>query len=74
MLVLTRRIGEEIIIRFNGQEVRVSLEEMWANQARLGFDAPRDVEIIRAELDSSLQKALEATVVEELDAPLTLVL
>jgi len=74
MLVLTRRIGEEIIIRFNGQEVRVSLQDMWANQARLGFEAPDEVEIIREEINSTLQDALDATVVEELDEPVSLVI
>ena len=50
MLVLTRRLGEEIIIRFNDQEVRVTPEESWGDQVRLSFDAPEDLVILREEL------------------------
>ena len=50
MLVLTRRIGEEVIIRLGDQEVRVSLEMIDGYQARLGFEAPQEVRIIRSEL------------------------
>jgi len=51
MLVLTRRIGEEIIIRFGDHEVRVIPQESSGNQVRLSFDAPKEVQILREELD-----------------------
>lgn len=47
MLVLSRKIGEEIII---GDNVRVMVVAIRGNQVRLGFSAPGEVTIHRAEL------------------------
>jgi carbon storage regulator len=47
MLVLSRKVGEEIII---GDNIRVRIVSVQGNQIRLGFDAPREVSIQRAEL------------------------
>jgi len=47
MLVLTRKVGEEIVI---GDSVRVRVLSIHGNQIRLGFVAPRDVQIHREEL------------------------
>jgi carbon storage regulator len=47
MLVLSRKVGEEIVI---GSNIRVRVLSVQGNQIRLGFVAPRDVEIQREEL------------------------
>jgi carbon storage regulator len=47
MLVLSRKVGEEIII---GDNIRVRVLSIQGNQIRLGFVAPRDVQIHRDEL------------------------
>ena len=47
MLVLTRRIGEEILI---GENIRVQVVEVQRGRVRLGISAPGDVHILRAEL------------------------
>ena len=49
MLVLTRSIGERLII--NDGEIKLSVLEVKGNQVRIGIDAPRDVSVdrIRAE-------------------------
>ena len=47
MLVLSRKIGEEIII---GDGIRVKVLSVQGNQVRLGFVAPRSVNIHRQEL------------------------
>jgi carbon storage regulator len=47
MLVLSRKIGEEIII---GDNIRVTVVAIRGNQVRLGFSAPDDVHIHRSEL------------------------
>jgi carbon storage regulator CsrA len=47
MLVLSRKIGEEIVI---GDNIRVTVVAVRGNQVRLGFSAPEDVVIQRAEL------------------------
>ena len=48
MLVLTRSIGERLII--NNGEIKVSILEVKGNQVRLGIDAPRSVSIHREEI------------------------
>lgn len=47
MLILTRRVGESLII---GDDVTVSVLSVKGNQVRIGIDAPKDVNIVREEL------------------------
>lgn len=47
MLLLTRRIGEKIIINEN---ISVTVMGIKGGQIRLGFDAPSDVSIHREEI------------------------
>jgi carbon storage regulator CsrA len=47
MLVLSRKVGEEIVI---GSNIRVRVLAVQGNQIRLGFIAPREVAIQRQEL------------------------
>jgi carbon storage regulator len=47
MLVLTRKIGEEIII---GDNIRLAVLAIRGNQVRLGLAAPVNVSIRREEL------------------------
>jgi carbon storage regulator len=49
MLVLTRKTNEQIMI---GEDVRVVVLGVQGNRVRLGFIAPGDVTIQRAELES----------------------
>lgn len=47
MLVLSRKTGEKLVI---GDGITVTIVEINGNRVRLGFDAPDDVRILRAEL------------------------
>jgi carbon storage regulator len=47
MLVLTRRQGERIHV---GDAIVVHVLEICGNKVRLGFEAPSNVRILRAEL------------------------
>ncbi len=47
MLVLTRKLGESIVI---GNNVRVTVLEMQGKQIRLGIDAPPEVSVHRGEV------------------------
>ena len=46
MLVLTRKIGEEILI---GDSIKVAVVKIEGNKVRVGIEAPRDVVIHRPE-------------------------
>jgi carbon storage regulator len=48
MLVLSRKCGEQIIIP--GSAVTITVVAIEGRQVRLGFAAPEDVTVLRAEL------------------------
>lgn len=53
MLVLSRKVGERILI---GDDVVVTLVRVTGDKVRLGFDAPKEVAIVREELKKSKTK------------------
>lgn len=53
MLILTRRIGEGVII---GDDIRVVVLEVRGKQVRLGIEAPMDVVVLRDEIYQRLNQ------------------
>jgi len=53
MLILTRRVGETVII---GDEVQVTVLGVKGNQVRLGVTAPKDVAVHRSEIYDRIKK------------------
>ena len=47
MLILTRRIGETIVV---GNDIKLTVVSINGNQVRVGIDAPRDVAVHREEI------------------------
>lgn len=47
MLILTRRIGESLII---GDDVEINVIGVKGNQVRFGIDAPDDISVHREEI------------------------
>ncbi len=59
MLVLTRKVGEGIII---GDNITVKIIEMKSGGIRVGIDAPRETKIYRQEVYDRIRKEnIEAT-------------
>jgi carbon storage regulator len=56
MLILTRRVGEILMI---GDDVTVTVLGVKGNQVRLGVNAPKDIPVHREEIFDRIQKEKE---------------
>ena len=57
MLILTRRVGETLMI---GDEVTVTVLGVKGNQVRIGVNAPKDVSVHREEIYERIKREQEA--------------
>lgn len=68
MLILTRRVGETLMI---GEQVTVTVLGVKGNQVRVGISAPKDVSVHREEIFQRIQRvdavATEAGEVSSVD-------
>ncbi|MAZ78292.1 MAG: carbon storage regulator [Legionellaceae bacterium] len=55
MLILTRKIAEAIFI--NGEEIKVRVLEINGTQVKLGFEAPKHINIYRQEIAERIAAA-----------------
>lgn len=65
MLILTRKIGESIVI---GDQIRVHVIEIRGTQVRLGIEAPADTPVFREEIyEKILEENRLASGIEPID-------
>lgn len=57
MLVLSRRVGESVVI---GDDITVTVLEVRGDVVRIGIDAPRSVAVNRAELLAEVTNSNQA--------------
>ncbi len=58
MLVLTRKVGESLII---GDNIKITICAVNNSQIRVGIQAPKDIEIHREEIYEKIKKEKEGS-------------
>lgn len=53
MLILTRKVGESIVI---GDDIVIKVVETGKNNIRIGIDAPKEITVLRQEVYESIQQ------------------
>lgn len=58
MLILTRKLGESIIL---GDNVEIKVLEVSETRVKLGIDAPRELKVVRKEVLSTIEENKKAS-------------
>jgi carbon storage regulator len=67
VLILSRKIGEDIIIKMDNKTVKIKLLEDQMGHIKLGFDAPKEIKIYRGELYEEIVKENKSSINSSFD-------
>ncbi|UDW83595.1 carbon storage regulator CsrA [Pasteurella canis] len=56
MLILTRKVGESLLI---GDDISIMILNIRGNQVKIGIKAPKDVSVHREEIYQRIKQALD---------------
>jgi carbon storage regulator len=62
MLILTRRVGETLVV---GDNVTVTVLGVKGNQVRIGVNAPRDISVHREEIYQRIRKEKDNSIITD---------
>lgn len=65
MLILSRKIGESIIIKVGSDNIKITILESNNGTLKLGFEAPNDIKIYRSELYEEIVSQNKASVIDD---------
>jgi carbon storage regulator len=62
VLILSRKIGEDIVIKMDNKTIKIKLLEDQMGNIKLGFDAPKEIKIYRGEIYEEIVKENKSSI------------
>ena len=66
MLILSRKVGESIIIKVGSNNIKITILESNNGTFKLGFEAPNDIKIYRSELYEEIVNQNIASIIDDI--------
>lgn len=67
MLILSRKIGESIVIQVGDKKIKFTIVEMNNGNIKIGFEAPKDIKIYRNEVYEEIVTQNKASILSSVD-------
>jgi len=65
LLILSRKVGESIIIKLGTNHVKMTILESNNGTLKLGFEAPKEIKIYRSELYEEIVNQNKASLIDD---------